>query len=83
MTVIELTITHNGKHWIAGNDELSVQAATLVELDVELKRLLQERGYLKKGETVEVFMACDRSIIPRWMHQYGHHYFNRIVELKG
>ena len=83
MTVIELTVTHDGKHWIAQNDELRVQATTLVELDSELKGLLKEKGYLKRGEKLEVFMACDRSILPQWMHQHHHHYFNRIVELQG
>ncbi len=79
--MIELTVTHDGKHWIAKNDDLHVQAPTLVELDSKMKRLLKEKGYLKKGEKLEVFMACDRSIIPQWMRQYSHHYFNRIVEL--
>jgi hypothetical protein len=81
--LIELVVTHDGKHWIAENEALRVQAPTLSELDSELKRLLKEKGYLKKGEKVEVFMACDRSILPQWMHQHHHHYFNRIVELKG
>ncbi|MBW1859305.1 MAG: DUF5395 family protein [Deltaproteobacteria bacterium] len=81
--MIELIVTHDGKHWIAKNDDLHVQAPTLVELDSKLKRLLKEKGYLKRGEKLEVFMACDRSIIPQWMHQYSHHYFNRIVEFKG
>jgi hypothetical protein len=81
--VINLTVTHDGKNWIAKNDELCAHATTLDALDSKVKRLLQEKGYLQKGKKVDVFMACDKSTIPQWMRQYSHHYFNRIVRIEG
>jgi len=79
---MELIVTHDGKNWIAQNDALRVEAPTLDELDTELKRLLKQKGYLEKGQKLDVFMACDRSTIPQWMRQYSQHYFNRIVRLE-
>ena len=81
--MIELTVTHDGKHWMAKNDELRARATTLEALDSEVKRLLKEKGYLQKGKKVDVFMACDKSTIPQWMRQYSHHYFNRVVRMEG
>ena len=80
--MIELTVTHDGKNWIAKNDELCARAITLEALDSEVKRLMKEKGYLEKGKKVDVFMACDKSTIPQWMRQYSHHYFNRIIRME-
>jgi hypothetical protein len=81
--MIELVVTHDGKDWIAKQDALSAKAPTLEELDNEVKRLLKEKGYLGKGEKLDIFMVFDNSTIPLWMRQYGQHYFNRMVRLEG
>jgi hypothetical protein len=62
--MIELVVTHDGKDWIAKQDALSVKASTLEELDNEVKRLLKEKGYLGKGEKLDIFMVFDNSTIP-------------------
>lgn len=80
-TVIELTVIHDGKNWIARNDALYAEAATLEEVDKKLKKLLKEKGYLETGEKLDMFMAFDNSTIPVWMRQHGQHYFNRIVRV--
>jgi hypothetical protein len=80
--VIELIVTHDGKNWIARNDVLYAEAPTLEKLDNELKKLLKEEGYLEQGKKLDIFMAFDNSAIPRWMHQYSAHYFNRIIQVK-
>lgn len=83
VAVIELIVTHDGKNWIARNDDLYVRAITLEGLDGEVKRLMKEKGYLEKGKQLDVFMVCDKSAIPQWMHQYSQHYFSRIVRMEG
>jgi hypothetical protein len=80
--VIELIVTHDGKHWIARNDVLYAEAPTLEMLDNELKELVKEKGYLKKGGKLDMFMAFDNSTIPQWIRQYNQHYFNRIVRVE-
>jgi hypothetical protein len=80
---IELTVSHDGKNWIARSDVLSAEAPTLEELDNELKRLVRQKGYLEPGKKLDLFMAFDSSTIPRWMHQHSHHYFNRIIRVEG
>ena len=81
--MIELSLTHDGKNWIAKNDVLSAKAPTLEELDHKLKNLVKQKGYLEKGGTLDLFMAFDNAAIPRWMHQHSPHYFNRIIQVKA
>ena len=81
--MIELTINHDGVNWVARNDVLSAEAASLKELDNDLKELLKERGDLKKGEKLDMFMAFDNTTLPVWMRQYAQHYFNRMVRVEN
>lgn len=80
--MIELSLTHDGKNWIARNDQLSAKAPTLEELDHKLKNLVKQKGYLEKGGKLDLFMAFDNAAIPRWMHQHSPHYFNRVIQVK-
>ena len=41
--MIELTIIHDGVNWIARNDVLYAEAASLAKLDCELKELLKKK----------------------------------------
>ena len=81
--MIELTISHDGKNWIAKNDLLCAQAPTLEKLDNELRKVVKEKGYLEPGKRLDLFMAFDNSTIPRWIRQYSQHYFNRIVQVEA
>lgn len=81
--MIELIINHDGINWIARNDVLYAEAASLAKLDMELKELLKEKGYLKKGEKLDMFMAFDNATLPVWMRQHAQHYFNRIVRVEN
>jgi hypothetical protein len=81
--MIEFTVSHDGEHWIAKKGELRAEARSLAHLDQEVKRLLKEEGALRSGGTLEVLMAFDTASIPRWLHQYHQHYFNRILRIKG
>jgi hypothetical protein len=80
--VIELIVSHDGKNWIARNDVLYAEALTLGRLDNALKRQVKEKGYLKKGGKLDMFMAFDNATIPVWIRQYSQHYFNRIVRVE-
>ncbi len=79
----EFVISHDGVNWNIINDSISVSSPTIDALDNDLAGKLRERGLLKKGETAKIFMAFDNNGIPQWMRQYAHHYFNRIIEIKG
>ena len=81
--MIELIINHDGINWIARNDVLYAEAASLDKLDNELKELLKEKGYLKKGDKLDMFMAFDNTTLPVWMRQHAQHYFNRIVRVEN
>ena len=81
--MIELAINHDGKNWIARNAVLYAEAASLAELDNELRELLKEKGYLNEGEKIDMFMAFDNATLPVWMRQYAQHYFNRIVRVEN
>ncbi|MCP4602070.1 MAG: hypothetical protein GY847_16400 [Proteobacteria bacterium] len=80
---MEFIVTHDGENWIARYETMNAEAPTLEELDSKLKKLLKEKGYLKRGENLEIFMAFDNSTIPLWIRQYNGHYFNRIVRMEG
>ena len=81
--MVELTLIHDGRHWVARNETLQAQAPSLEELDREVGRILRQSGLLRVGEKRRVRMAFDNSTIPQWMRQYAQHYFNRVVELSG
>ena len=81
--MIELIITHDGTNWVARNEVLYAEAASLTKLDSELKELLKEKGYLSQGEKLDMFMAFDNATLPVWMRQHAQHYFNRIVRVEN
>lgn len=81
--MIELIITHDGTNWTAKNEFLNASAATLEKLDIKVGKLLNQNGYIEKGQKLKVFMVFDNSTIPQWIRQYAQHYFNRIVEVEG
>lgn len=76
-----MIVRHNGKEWIAGGDGLEVRGRTWEELDRRLRDRLNERGAFRDAEAVRVCMRFDMDGLPRRLHQYSGHYFNRIVSL--
>jgi hypothetical protein len=79
---IELTIRHTGQNWLVEDDNLSVSAPTLDEIDHQLKILLKKKKIHKDGTKTRVIMFFDNSTIPQWIRQYAQHYFNRIIEIE-
>ena len=78
---IDLVITHDGKNWIARNEEIVAEGGSLPELDANVAQALRGSGR-PAGAELRVFMGFDINSIPAWIRQYAPHYFNRLVDVK-
>lgn len=79
--MIEFTIHHNGTEWVINNNDLTLSAPTIEQLDNKLKSTLREKKLINKDKKQEVVMRYDNSTIPEWIRQYSQHYFNRVIEV--
>lgn len=78
---LDLSITHNGFHWIAKNNDFYVSAIDLKQLDLQLKQKVKA-GFKSQGKDfMDVFMTFDNQTVPEWIRQYSNHYFNRRVRI--
>jgi hypothetical protein len=80
--MLELILSHDGDNWVAENPDLTVKAPTLEKLDTELTAMVKDKGYIKEGGKLKIFMAFDNATIPQWIRQYSQHYFNRVIEVE-
>ncbi len=78
---MELLIKHDGKHWVAHNEQCRFLGSTLEELDEKVRNFVKEKGMIEKGKRIRVYMFFENATIPQWMRQYAQHYFNRIIEV--
>jgi hypothetical protein len=76
-----MTITHDGRDWIAWNDQFRVAAPSLEKLDEAVRQWYMARDDIAKTKKIEVFMAFDNSAIPHWIRPFANHYFNRILKI--
>jgi len=76
---IEMVLDHDGTNWTLSNEQLSIAAGSLDELDREIERALKDD--LEREKSLQIFMAFNNEVIPMWMRPYMNHYFNRILEL--
>jgi hypothetical protein len=75
--LIEIILSHDGKYWIARDRDFELRGQTLVEIDRFLfSELKNQRGLTGN---IKVCMRFDMTALPRRLHQYSAHYFNRIV----
>jgi hypothetical protein len=79
--MIEVSLVHDGRFWVAWNDSWVARGKTLEELDRAVAEIVRETGSSELGRQVAVRMTFDRSVIPEWIRQYSQHYFNRLVTL--
>jgi hypothetical protein len=79
---IEMSLCHDGDLWVCHNEAMQAKGSTLLDLDREIQRALQESGEYLKGSRVRVFMGFDFDTIPTWLRQYHTHYFNRTVTVE-
>jgi hypothetical protein len=80
--MIEASLVHDGRFWIAWNDSWTVREETLEELDRAVARVVRDVEGPGVGRQVTVRMTFDRSVIPEWIRQYSQHYFNRLVTVE-
>ena len=76
--MIELTLSHDGRRWLAKGRGIDVSAATIEGLDRKVRQAVRRSSRPAR----KIFMAFDRSGIPQWMRQYSQHYFNRIITVE-
>jgi len=76
---IEVVLELDGGCWRGRGDGVFVEADDASELDDRIARAVAESGRFAPGTPVQVFLACDRSVIPAWMRPYQSHYFNRTI----
>ncbi|WP_457572443.1 DUF5395 family protein [Desulfovulcanus sp.] len=76
----DMTITHDGRNWIAWNDKFRVTASSLEELDNGIRARYREMDD-QQPKPKQVFMAFDNSVIPSWIRPFANYYFNRIIEI--
>jgi len=78
---IELSLSHDGSHWVVQNDSLTASGETFHDLDEAVKHRVIEAGTYTPGSRITVFMGFDFDEIPTWLRQYHTHYFNRFVDI--
>ena len=74
---MEIILSHDGADWVTNDNESQLRGRTLDDIDRVLLRYLKETKIFK--DHVKVCMRFDMSALPRWLHQYSGHYFNRTV----
>jgi len=79
MDRVEIVLNRSGQRWIGRGDGFAVEGADIRELDDLIEREIVRSGRFLPGTQVEVFVVCDRSVVPAWMRPYHSHYFNRII----
>ena len=79
---MELTLRYDGDEWIADRGDWRVRAPTLGELDNRLLHRLAEDGEFRQRAAIRLCLRFDMGSLPRWLHQYSGHYFNRVVTLR-
>ena len=77
--MIELSLIHDGRHWVARADSWTARGETLEELDRTVAAIVRRTEKPTEGRQLKVRMNFDSSVIPQWMRQYSSHYFNRLV----
>ncbi len=82
MKAIRLNIWHDGRQWVASNDDFTFRGNSLDELDQNVRRYVLSRESLSRGDTFRVYMYFDNRTIPEWIRPYAQHYFDRILEIK-
>jgi hypothetical protein len=77
--MIELSLIHDGRHWVARADSWTARGETLEEIDQTVAAIVRKTVKPIDGRQLKVKMHFDISVIPQWMRQYSNHYFNRLV----
>jgi hypothetical protein len=77
--MVELSLVHDGRFWIATGESWNARGETLEELDRAVGKIAREREKPDGDRCLEVRMTFDNTVIPEWIRQYSNHYFNRLI----
>ncbi len=75
---LEFILRHDGKSWIASHAGVEFFGSSLEEVDKNISLYLSSTD--KNEDSISVCMRFDMTSLPRWLHQYSSHYFNRTVK---
>ncbi len=78
---IDFTLAFDGLQWVCKHEGWEVTAGKLDELDDKLVSRIGEQFGTGR---YHIDMHFDMRDIPRWLHQYMPHYFNRklVIEIQ-
>jgi len=81
MTQIDLQLQYQNDEWLCHNDQFSIKAKELDDIDTGIKNYLKQ-NFDKGHFSINFFF--DFADFPLWMRQYMPHYFNRnlIINLQ-
>ncbi|SDN78528.1 hypothetical protein SAMN04488516_10715 [Desulfonauticus submarinus] len=80
---MELTVVHDGKEWIAFDQDKEFRGTSLEEMDDQIRDYVLKSGRVGKGQRLKVWMYFNTAVIPEWMRQYMQHYFNRVLIIEN
>ncbi len=80
MSVKNMSFFHDGRQWIARDEDLEVAAPSLTDLDGKLREEIKSRYSPQQGTRLTVNLDFDYSTIPHWMIQYHPYYMHRRLE---
>ncbi len=73
---LELTLSHNGQHWLTDTFDAQLYGKDLAALEDQISAAVQINPRFDKEELIKVQLRFDMDVIPKWLHQYHSHYFN-------
>ena len=65
--MIELSLTHDGRRWIARGESWGAEGETLEDLDLAVAKIAKEREKPDEGRRLKVRMTFDNRVIPQWI----------------
>lgn len=74
-------VRHEAGEWIARRSDVRLRATSGRELDRAIIRHVRDTTP-PDALPVAVALRFDNTSLPRWMHQYAAHYFNRKLQVE-
>ena len=74
--VLELTLSHDGHHWITDAMDRQLRGKDLRQLEHNITNVIKIDPLFIDNETIDVTLLFDMDHFPRRLHQYQSHYFN-------
>lgn len=76
---IDIPLSFDGTHWVAGFNENLFRASDLTQLEKDISEAIRHiPGYTDKP-IVNIRLVFDNDSLPGWLRQYHTHYFNYLL----